>query len=343
MKIIVRGANWIGDAVMSVPALRALRLTFPDANITLHTKSWAEGIFQDADFIDRILTVEGGSSFRDTLREARRVSAGEYDLSILFTNSFHTAAVARISGVRKRIGYSRDGRGILLTDPIKPPTWEHQRHQSFYYLHLIEELAKRTGKMMDAVSGSGDAALNVNEERRASARSRLQEAGVDLAKPTIGLGVGSTNSTAKRWGEVKYAALATKLARELDANIVLLGSKYEVDVASQVAALSSAELIDLTGTTDLATATAILSEIDLFVSNDMGLAHIAAAVGTKTLVIFGPTNDVTTRPLGEHAHIIRQPVECSPCMMRECPIDHRCMTRIEPDNVFRLVLEMMNA
>jgi heptosyltransferase-2 len=342
MKIIVRGANWIGDAVMSVPALRALRRTFPDANITLHTKPWAEGIFHDADFIDRILTVEAGSSFRDTLREARRVSAGDYDLSILFTNSFQTAAVSRIAGVKKRLGYSREGRGVLLTDPIKPPPWEHERHQSFYYLHLIAELARRSGKEFLPITKSGDDALQVNNERRMNARSLLEEAGVDFAKPTIGFGAGSTNSAAKRWGEAKYADLATKLAGDLGANIVLLGAKNETDVSSQVAALSSAELIDLTGSTDLAMATAMLSELDLFVSNDMGLAHISAAVGTKTLVIFGPTNDETTRPLGEHAGIIRHPVECSPCMLRECPIDHRCMTRIEPNEVFRKVLEMMN-
>ncbi|MFL6466985.1 MAG: glycosyltransferase family 9 protein, partial [Pyrinomonadaceae bacterium] len=146
MKIIVRGANWIGDAVMTIPAMRALRDLYPDANITLYTKPWASGVFQDADFIDRILTVENiGTGFRDTLRESRRVSRGKYDISVLFTNSFQTAAVVRLAGIGKRIGFSREGRGILLTDPIKPPRWRNERHQVFYYLTIIEELAKRTG------------------------------------------------------------------------------------------------------------------------------------------------------------------------------------------------------
>ena len=138
MKIVVRGANWIGDAVMSIPALRALRRTFPEANITLYTKPWSEGIFQDAEFIDRILNVEAeGSGIRDAMREAARVRQGGYDLALLFTNSFQTAAVARLAGVKQRLGYSREGRGVLLSHPISPPAWRNEKHQSFYYLNLV--------------------------------------------------------------------------------------------------------------------------------------------------------------------------------------------------------------
>ncbi len=343
MKILVRVPNWIGDAVMCIPALRALREMFSNANITLYTKAWARGIFQDAEFIDRILTVENeGAGFRETVKEAKRVSAGKYDLTILFTNSFQTAAIVRIAGVKKRIGYSREGRGILLTDPVRPPAWEHDRHQSHYYLNLVEELARR--QQLDFTYDYRDlsGALIVNEERRSRAKARLAEVGVDLAKPIVGFGAGSTNSSSKRWGEEKFAGLADLLAREAKANIVLLGSKQEIDVSARVSALSNSDVIDLTGVTDLAEAMAILSEMDLFVSNDMGLAHLASAVGAKTLVIFGPTNDVNTRPLGENSAIIRHPVECSPCMLRECPIDHRCMTRISPDAVFERSMEMLN-
>ena len=309
MKIIVRGANWIGDAVMTIPALRLLREIYPDANITLYTKRWAEGVFQDAEFLDRILVVENeGSGFRDTVREAKRVAAGKYDLGLLFTNSFQTAAVMRFAGVKKRIGYSREGRGILLTSPIKPPGWKGERHEVHYYLNLLHELARRQNPNFadDEIRSS----LPVSEDRRAKARERLSESGADLAKPSIGLGVGSTNSEAKRWGEAKYASLADLFARNSDSNLLLFGSKEESEIAGQVTALSEADLIDLTGSTDLAMATAMLAELDLFVSNDMGLAHLAAAVGTKTLVVFGPTKDVTTRPFGDNAQVIRQPVDC---------------------------------
>lgn len=343
MKILVRAPNWIGDAVMNIPALRALRASFPDAKITLYIKAWAEGIFQDAEFIDRILKVENeGSGFRETVREARRVAAGNYDLSVLFTNSFQTAAIVRIAGVKRRFGYSREGRGILLTDAIKPPKWEHERHQSHYYLNLVEELARRTHSDFKYRGDDRGKELAVNDERRSRARGLLNEVGIDHSRPVIGFGAGSTNSTAKRWGEANFAALADQLSEKAGASIVLLGSKQEVEVSSRVAALSSIDVLDLTGRTDLSGAAAVLAELDLFVSNDMGLAHLAAAVGTKTLVIFGPTNDANTRPLGDHGVIIRHSVECSPCMLRECPIDHRCMTKIAPVAVFEKAMQMLN-
>lgn len=341
MKIIVRGANWIGDAVMTIPALRLLREIFPEANMTLYTKRWAEGVFQDADFIDRILVVESeGSGFSDTVREAKRVAAGQYDLGVLFTNSFQSAAVMRFAGVNKRVGYSREGRGILLTSPIKPPEWKNERHEVHYYLNLVYEFARQ--QKVELTGEDIRSSLPVSEERRSKARERMAEAGADLTKPLIGLGVGSTNSQAKRWGEAKYAALANLFSESMDPNLVMFGSKEETEVAGRVAALTDTDLIDLTGSTDLATATAMLAELDLFVSNDMGLAHLAAAVGTKTLVVFGPTNDVTTRPFGDHAGIIRHPVECSPCMLRKCPIDHRCMTRLSPQAVFETAMQMLN-
>jgi heptosyltransferase-2 len=343
MKILVRGANWIGDAVMTIPALRALRSIYPAANITLYTKAWAEGVFRDADFIDRILKVEDqGSGFIASVKESRRVAAGDYDIALLFTNSFQTAAVVRMAGIKSRVGYSREGRGFLLTHAIKRKPGLADRHQAFYYLNLVEEAAKRLGDDSAAPPSHPDGSLPVDEERRVGARNLLDRSGVDRSKPTIAFGVGSTNSAAKRWGEAKYAKLADLFAENFDSNILLVGSKDETEVSGQVSALSKADVIDLTGTTDLATATAILSEIDLFVSNDMGLAHIAAAVGTKTLVIFGPTDDIATRPFSHNADIIRHPVECSPCMLRDCPIDHRCMVRLEPETVFAKAIEMLN-
>src|SRR5204862_680139 len=247
MKILVRGANWIGDAVMTIPALRALRSLYPQANITLYTKPWALGVFQEFDQIDRILTIENeGSGLRDTIRESRRVAQGKYDLALLFTNSFRSAAVVRLAGINQRIGYSREGRGILLTDPIKPPSWQNERHQVFYYLKLIEELAKRTDSAISFDAIPSDRQLAVSESRRVKARKTLVEAGRDSANPTIGFGVGSTNSTAKRWGEEKFASLADLIVSS-GANVLLLGAKEEVEISARVAALANSDIIDLTG------------------------------------------------------------------------------------------------
>ncbi len=344
MKILVRGANWIGDAVMSIPAMRELRRLFPDDEITLYARPWAEGLFRDADFIDQILTIEArGSNFRDTLFEARRLKKNEHDMAVLFTNSFQSAAVIRLSGIPRRIGYSREGRGVLLSDAIKPPIWKDERHQAFYYLNIIERIEKGFLGSSTVAAGDPVCELAVTDERRRSARSLFADAGVDPMKKIVAFGPGSTNSMAKRWGEAKFAELGQRLQTELGTNIILLGSESETDVSRGVCALADAHFIDLTGKTNLAEATAILSEVDVFVSNDMGLAHVAAAVGTKTIVIFGPTNAAATRPLGDHAEIVRHPVECSPCMLRKCPIDHRCMTRVSADEVFEKVKRAFNA
>ena len=337
MKILIRGANWIGDAVMTIPAMRELRRLFPDAEMTLYTRPWAEGIFRDACLVDKILTVESKSSrFRETLAEGKALKRQGFDLAVLFTNSFQSAAVIRFAGIPKRFGYAREGRGILLTDPIKPPRWRDERHQVYYYLNIVSEIERRLFGTATVDEKEPISTLQVSEDRRSEARAFLEGAGVDLSKPIIAFGAGSTNSMAKRWGGEKFAELGSRLAAELGANILLLGTKNESDVSRQVIGLANADIIDLAGATDLSAATAILCECDLFVSNDMGLAHIAAAVGTKTIVIFGPTNDVTTRPFGPDAVIVRHEVECSPCMLRECPIDHRCMRRISVDRVFEL-------
>jgi heptosyltransferase II len=335
MKILVRGANWIGDAVMTIPALRELRRLFPDDEITLYTRPWAEGVFRDAEFIDRIVEIKRGDArFKNIVEEAKRLRAEKYDLAVLFPNSFESAVVVRLAGIPRRFGYSRDGRGILLTDPIKPPKWKDERHQIHYYLNIVAEIERRMLSTRTVNENEPVCGLTVSDIRQAEAAKLLEEASVDTSKPIVAFGTGSTNSMAKRWGEERFAELGAMLQNDLDANVILLGSKDEVEISSRVSALSDADLVDLTGKTSLAEVTAILARADLFVSNDMGLAHISAAVGTKTVVIFGPTNDVATRPFGINAEVIRHDVECSPCMLRECPIDHRCMTRIGVDAVF---------
>ena len=335
MKILVRGTNWIGDAVMSIPALRELRRIFPDDRITLHTRSWADGLFRDADFIDEIVTFNKSRwKIKDIYDNSQFLRDDGYELAILFPNSFESAITTYLSRIPRRFGYNKDARGLLLSDPIAVPEWKNRRHEVFYYLGLVSEVEKRIlGR--DTVSRAlPDTTLNISDERKAAAREILVAAGADLSKKTVVLGVGSTNSRAKRWPADRYAQLSDMLRTAMDVNVVLAGSKEEMDVSAAVARLCTTPPIDLTGQTDLGEAVALLSIVDLLVSNDMGLAHVAPAVGTQTIAIFGPTNPETTRPFGGNAEIVRKEVECSPCMLRDCPIDHRCMTRISVEEIF---------
>ena len=330
MKILVRGTNWIGDAVMTIPALRELRRIFSDAEITLHTRGWAKGIFSNAEFIDDILTIDESLTI---FEQGKILREREFDLAILFTNSFQTALVAKFGKIKKRFGYANEGRSFLLTNSVKKPSWKDERHEVFYYLNLIAEVEKKFFGTETVLQNEPQFDLEISDERRKNARQILVENNIDLSKKTIALGVGSTNSRAKRWSAENYAELNDKLQNVIGANVILVGAENELDVSNEVFAKSKLKPMILTGKTSLAEAVGILSEIDLLVSNDMGLAHVASAVNTKTLVIFGPTNPKTTRPWNAEV-IRRKDVECSPCMLRDCPIDHRCMTRISADEVF---------
>jgi len=334
MKILVRGTNWIGDAVMSIPALRELRRVFSEAHITLHTRAWADGLFRDASFIDDLVTFEPGRwKIRDVYDNSRFLRNDGYDLAIVFPNSFESAVTTFLSNIPRRVGYNRDVRGLLLTDPIPVPEWKNRNHEAFYYLNLIAETERRVLGRETVSTTHPNASIEVSDVLRADARQFLAEAGINPSKKIIALGVGSTNSRAKRWPQDRYADLADLLSADLGAQVILLGSESELEVTQRVAEAAASRPLNLAGQTSLAHAVAVLAVTDLLISNDMGLAHISAAVGTPTITIFGPTNPATTRPLAPEARIINHPVECSPCMLQDCPIDHRCMRRITVDGV----------
>jgi heptosyltransferase-2 len=328
---------------MTIPALRELNRVFPDAHLTLYTRPWAVGIFRDVDFVDEILTFEKKKkrSPRELRDESDFLRREKFDLAILLTNSFESALVTKLARIPRRIGFNKDLRGLLLTDPIAVPEWKGRNHEVYYYLALAAETERRILGQATIPANDPDIRLDVSTERREQAGKFLESAGADPAKPIVALGVGSTNSRAKRWSAERYATLADRLQIEAGTNVLIVGSQDETDVAAAVTNVASQPIIDLSGKTTLAEITAILSVCDLFISNDMGLAHVAAATETETIVIFGPTNDVTTRPFGGNSTVVRHDVECSPCMLRDCPIDHRCMTRVSVEQVFETAVSLL--
>ena len=335
MKILVRGTNWIGDAVMTIPAIRKLRSVFPDAQMTLLTRRWAEGIFRASGYFDQIVTSDS------TLEQIRTLRRERFDLAVVFPNSFQSALVTKLAGVRRRFGYSSDKRSILLTDPLDVPAWKNERHEVYYYLNLVDAIEQR---LLGRTTETADVEprVTVSPESKKEARRILSQHRVDLERRIVMLSPGSTNSRAKRWLPEYFADLNDRIQTELGATVVLLGSEGDREVSQLVTDISATKPVDLTGATDITLAAAMLAEADLLVSNDMGLAHLAPAVGTRTLVIFGPTNQVTTRPLSDIATVISANVECAPCMLRDCPIDHRCMTRVTADQVFAQAKKLLN-
>ncbi|HEX8198410.1 MAG TPA: lipopolysaccharide heptosyltransferase II [Pyrinomonadaceae bacterium] len=335
-RVVVRGTNWVGDAAMSVPALRELRRILPASHITLCTRKNLIGLFEDADFLDDVLIYERGkNAFQTVRRNARNWRERQFDLAVLLPNSFESALAAKLGKAKNRIGYKTDNRGFLLTHALNVPEWKSVRHEVFYYLNIVAEFEKLLSGKTDVFEREPDISLVVSEQRKSAARSFLLENGMDLKRKIIALCPGSTNSRAKRWGAEKYAALADLLGET--ANVVLVGAPDELEVSAEVVKNAKSKLILLTGKTTLPELAAILNLADFLVTNDTGPAHIAPAVGTKTIVVFGPTIPATTRPFSDLAEIVRKPPACAPCMLRDCPIDHRCMTAITPEEVFRQI------
>jgi heptosyltransferase-2 len=340
-RIVVRGANWVGDAMMTLPALRELRRLFPNAHIALASRSWAKGLFISAEFVDELLIHEG-RGLRSFFQQVRVWRKGQFDLAILLTNSFESGLVAALAGIPVRIGYASDGRARLLTHPIELPEWRSTRHEIFYYLRIVAGLEWLFTQQQTFLEVQPDASLEVSADRKDEARYLLRRQGVREDRPVIALCPGSINSRAKRWPAESYAVLADRCVDTLGAQILLLGSKEELQVSRRVADRMHNKPIVLTGQTDIADVVAVLSIADMLITNDTGPAHIAAALGRPTLVIFGPTNPLTTRPFSPFAEIIQHPPECAPCMLRDCPIDHRCMTAITPDEVFARARELLS-
>lgn len=331
-RVVVRGTNWVGDSLMTVPALRALRRVLPDAEITLVIRPSAQGIFSEADFVDEVLLYDRKGVF-SVIPQVREWRKRKFELAVLFQNAFEAALIPFLAGVPLRLGYATESRQALLTHPLALPDWRSSRHEVFYYLYLVAALEQMLFGTSSIVETDPDASIQISDVRKAEASELLRAHGVHEDELVVALCPGSINSRAKRWPAEAYAALADRLI-DTHRQVLLIGSKDETDVSKEVTSRMRHRPIVLTGQTTLDQITAVLAGVDLIVTNDTGPAHIGAALGRPTIVIFGPTNPLTTRPFSPVAEILRHPPDCAPCMLRDCPIDHRCMTAITVDEVF---------
>ena len=336
-RVVVRSTNWVGDALMTIPALRELRRLLPNAHLTLATRPWAKGLFEDADLVDDLL-ISNRRGLGSVVSQVVAWRKGRFDLAVVFPNAFEAALIPAIARIPFRVGYATDGRSALLTNPLPLPEWRSSKHEVFYYLNIIGELErlldpKQTGTQ-NVMENQPDAFLRISETRQIEALAMLRAFGIRDSRPLVALCPGSINSRAKRWPAERYAALADSLIEKLNAEVLLIGSPEELDVSLELSRSMRNKVFNLTGKTDLSQIAAVLSCVDLLVTNDTGPAHLAAALGRPTLVIFGPTNPLTTRPFSSVAELVRHPPDCAPCMLRDCPIDHRCMTAISPEEVF---------
>ena len=346
--ILVRGTNWIGDAVMTTPALRRLRAVFPAAHITLLTGPRTAGLFAASKLVDELLLYhrqeEGARAF---LRMVRVLRARRFNLALLFQNAFEAALLTWAGGVPLRLGYAAQRRSLLLTHRLQRTPEHRNRHQVNDYLDLVK-LAERVCGVAEPFSSTTAELLPelvAGADQLREAEMLLRQYGLDWQqRPLVALNTGATNSRAKCWPVERFAALGDALIKQCNAQIVLIGAPAERANAAQVLAqMRLPKAINLAGETTMAQLIGLLACCDLLVSNDTGPAHIAAALGRPTLTIFGPTNEWETAPTGARAALIRaEGIECARCMHRDCPIDHRCMTRLGVEVVVERAAELLN-
>jgi heptosyltransferase-2 len=339
-KILIRGVNWIGDAVLTLPAIREVRKAFPDAYIALLVKPLAADIFKGNPDINEIIVYEDRfNSFIGRIKLARLLRARGFDAAILLQNAFDAALITWLAGIPERVGYKRDFRGMLLTKPVPVRMEIHGQHQVFYYLDLlIESLNIKPGDVKPQMY------LEDDEIREAVT---LLNSSLNLTSetPLIGINPGATYGSAKRWMPERFAEVIERAIRELDCRVVLFGSGSETEIAKDITSQTlfpESTFLNLAGKTSLRRLAALISECDAFITNDSGPMHIASALRVPVVAIFGSTDSNATGPFGEGHRVVSASIECSPCLKRECPEEHlRCMTDISTNDVFSALKEIL--
>ena len=325
-RILIRATNWIGDAILTIPAVDSIRTTYPQAHIAVLAKPWVADIYKLFTSIDEVIIYENEyDNALGVLRLARRLKKKKFDLAILLQNAIEAAIMSCAAGIPLRAGYNSDGRGILLTHRVQRNREIQKLHQIDYYLEMV--------KALGCVSVNKEMHLETRINRH-DAQRVLQEHIPDTKKEIIGIAPGATYGPAKRWFPERFAAVADKIASMFNCQIILLGGKSDWDAAEDVRRFAQTSFLNLAGKTNLKEAVYLISQCRLFISNDSGLMHIAGSLNIPTIAIFGSTNPQTTSPAGNQSIVVHQEVSCSPCLKEICPSDFRCMELISVEDVF---------
>jgi len=331
--IAVRLTNWVGDCVMNTPFLGRLRAIFPSARIVVFGRKNVTGLFQQHPHVDDVRMIDDKSlgGFRRAAADLRNLDA---DLGFLLPNSLKAALLFKAGGVRRRVGYDRDYRRLLLSHPVALRPDDLAVHEVRYYLRLLHFW--ETGPV-----DPPPLCLAVGEEERSGMGDWLEGEGIEPNQLVVGVNPAAFYGTAKRWLPRRYAEVAARLRDRHGAAVVVTGLPSEHDVAEEVCRAGGKGFVNAAGRMTLRQLMAFLAQCDLYLTNDSGAMHVAAALGTPVAAVFGSTDWVTTAPLGQHTRIIRVETPCAPCLLRHCPIDHRCMTGVTSEMVWEQAEDLL--
>jgi heptosyltransferase-2 len=338
-RLVIRAPNWLGDAVLSLPAMAAVRRHFADAHLTIAAPAGFADVFREEidakpDAFMALPSKPAGIR--------RALAAGEFELGILLPNSFRSAWLMRRAGIPQRWGYAAGFRGPLLTRQSRRQRTAGVQHQSDFYRNLIRGFGVPCDDFAPRII--------LREATRRRGQELLQQASVDPAKRLIVLAPGAAYGQAKQWPPVRVAEVVARLVNERDATCVMVGAGHDRDAARAVESAlpgsigtKRARIVDLTGHTSLPELMGVIAHADVVVANDSGAMHLAAALARPVVAIFGPTDERATRPVSVTGAtgVVTASVFCRPCHLRDCPIDHRCMKRVTADAVFAAVSKQL--
>ncbi|MCE5262689.1 MAG: lipopolysaccharide heptosyltransferase II [Deltaproteobacteria bacterium] len=335
--ILVRGTNWIGDVVMTLPAVAAIRQSWPGARLSVLAKPWVAEVYRLSPDVDEVIVFEEPGRHAGII--GKRRLAGElrqrrFDCAILLQNAIEAAIIAAWAGIPLRAGYNSDGRGALLTHSVRRTKEIRRVHQIGYYGEMVRALG--------CAPAGRDVRLRPGPEYDALAAVLLTRFCIAENRPLVGIAPGAAYGPAKKWFPDRFAAVADRLAGETGAQGLLFGSAGDRESTAAVQKNARLPLTDIAGKTNLKEAISLISRCALFISNDSGLMHVAGALGVPTVAIFGSTDPVATSPVGERSVVIHHDVPCSPCLKPVCPTDFRCMELIGAEEVYAVGRKLMD-
>lgn len=344
--IVIRVPNWLGDAVMCLPALQDIRDHYPLAKVTVLARPIVADLLAGQPVVDQILVFDHQGKHKGLsglVNLIVMIRERQFDLAVLFQNAFQAAFIAACAGIPCRVGYSRDGRGWLLSRSLDPKE-ARAKHQIHYYQQLAEKVTQHT-------YSERAPKLVMSQQEQEDCEKRFSLFSHSTGKYFIGMNPGSVYGSAKRWLPERFAKLGDELVQALtrefpgisEVQCMVFGGKGEERLARQISEMMRQPPLVLTGKTNIRELMALLGRCLILVTNDTGPMHIAQALGVPVTAIFGPTDPGATSPYGKSHGVVRSPVRCSPCLLRTCPIDHRCMTQISVEQVKQQAMNQIRA
>ncbi len=311
---------------MTLPAMAAVRETCPDAHIAVVANPLVAQLLENHPDCDEIIVFnkrKEHAGILGLLRFAAMLRRRKFDCAILFQYAIEAALMSFLAGIPRRVGFTTDNRRFLLSHPVPFSAVDKTIHQTDAFLRIVNHYGLEASSKVQS--------LALLDEERLWAKAQLPEGPVAVINP------GAAYGAAKRWYPERFAAVGDFLAREYGMTAVLTGGPGEVEIGRDIAAAMQSPALNFIGKTSVRQMMSLIDAASLMITNDSGPMHVAAAFKVPIVAIFGPTNHTTTSPFTDSYRIVRHHVECSPCMLRECPIDHRCMDRVTVDDVTNAV------